>query len=140
MTDRISREETLMQTAELWALRSTCLKQNGALLSREGKVIAIGYNGAPAGHPHCIDVGCLKDEQGGCIRTIHAEANAVAMAARYGISTEGATLYCTSSPCYTCAKLLIGAGISKVVYRSLYRDPLGVELLKDSKIEVIALD
>jgi len=140
MTDRISRDETLMRTAELWASRSTCLKPNGALLSREGKVISIGYNGAPAGHSHCTEVGCLNDDKGGCIRTIHAEINSVAMAARYGISTGGATMYCTTSPCYTCAKLLISAGISKVVYRILYRDPLGIDLLKKSKIEVMALE
>ena len=138
MGDRISRDEVLMQTAELWALRSTCIKPNGALLSREGKVISIGYNGAPAGHPHCIDVGCL-DSHGGCIRTIHAESNAVAMAARHGISTKRATMYCTTSPCYVCAKLLISAGISKVVYRTLYRDPSGVDLLRESNVEVMLL-
>ena len=129
MTDRVTRDDVLMKTAELWALRSTCKKANGAVISKDGRIISIGYNGSPPGTPHCIDVGCLPDREGGCIRTIHAELNAVAWAARIGVSTYGATVHCTTSPCLVCAKALIAAGIQEVVYRDLYRNPAGLDLL-----------
>jgi len=136
MADRISREEALMQTAELWAKRSTCLKPNGAVIARDGRVIAIGYNGSPAGHPHCLDVGCDPGPDGGCQRTLHAEANAIAMAARFGISTEGSSMYCTSSPCPMCSKLIINTGISELIYRNPYRLTQGLDLLTKSGIKV----
>lgn len=114
------------------------MKPNGAVLVRGNRLISQGYNGAPSGCPHCDDLGeCEVGPDGGCIRTIHAEANVVAMAARFGISTEGAILYSTSSPCYDCAKLLINSGIKKVVYLEPYRDPKGRELLKARGIEVV---
>ena len=137
MRSRISRDEALMGTAELWAKRTTCIKPNGAVISKEGKIIAVGYNGSPPGHPHCIDIGCLEDKDGGCIRTVHAESNAIAMAAKFGISTYGSSIFCTSSPCFTCAKLIIVAGITTIVFRDKYRDPSGIELLKASHLEVI---
>ena len=130
--DRITRDDILMRTAELWAMRSTCTKPNGAVISKDGRIISIGYNGSPSGHAHCLDEGCLPDKEGGCIRTIHAELNAVAWAARIGVSTYGATIHCTTSPCLVCAKSLISAGIKKVVYRDEYRDASGIHLLKDS--------
>ena len=136
---RPSRDEVLMRTAELWALRSTCTKPNGAVISRDGRIVSIGYNGSPPGHPHCIDVGCLNDPQGGCLRTIHAEANAIAWASRNGVATNGATIHCTSSPCLACAKLLVSAGVSKVVFRTPYRDPGGISVLMQSDVEVIHL-
>jgi len=136
MADRISRGEILIRTAELWALRSTCFKPNGAVLARDGRIIAIGYNGSPAGHPHCLDVGCEEGPDGGCQRTLHAEANAIAMAARFGVSTEGSIMYCTSSPCPMCAKLLINAGIKEFYFRTLYRITDGIGLMLRSHIQV----
>ena len=133
MTDsRPSREETLMQTAELWARRSTCLKPNGAVIAKEGHIIAVGYNGSPAGHPHCLDVGCEEGPDGGCVRTIHSEANAIAMAAKLGISTFWAAMYCTSSPFSACARLIINSGISSFYYRTQYRLTQGIDLMKKS--------
>lgn len=137
MIIRPTRHELLLQTAELWAHRSTCVKPNGAVLSREGKIISIGYNGAVSGQQHCLDQGCEPGPDGACLRTAHAEANSIIMAARFGIATEGVDLHCTSSPCYTCAKLIINAGIVRVVYRHEYRLPEGVQLLRQANIRVI---
>ena len=119
---RISRDEFLMRVARLCSMRSTCKKQNGAVLAKDGRIIAMGYNGSPPGQPHCIDVGCLLDITHRCVRTIHAEVNVILMAARYGISTEGSTLYCTTVPCPNCSKLLTNSGIKKVVYKKLYHN------------------
>ncbi len=130
MSERISRNQMLMMMAEIAAERSTCnRKKVGAVIAQEGRPIAIGYAGAPAGMPHCIDEGCLLGPDGGCIRTTHAEANAISFAARQGIATENATLLCTLSPCYNCAKIIINAGITFVFYRERYRDESGIELL-----------
>jgi len=137
MNKRPSRDSVWAQAAQLFATRSTCLKANGAVLVRGNRLISQGYNGSPSGGPHCIDLGeCEVGPDGGCIRTVHAEANVICMAARLGISTEGSTLYCTSSPCYTCAKLLINSGIKKVVYLEEYRDSSGKELLKSCGIKL----
>lgn len=134
---RMTRNHMLMEMAVLASQRSTCnRKKVGALIAQEGRPVAIGYAGAPAGLPHCIDIGCLIGPDGGCIRTTHAEANAISFAARMGIRTEDATLFCTTSPCYSCAKLIINAGITFVFYRDLYRDPSGIELLKSVRIAV----
>ena len=133
MKDRISRLQMFAEILEVVAKRSTCIKPNAAILVKDGRIISMGYNGSPKGAPHCIEVGCLE-EDGACIRTIHAEANAIAFAAKYGISTEGATLYVTSSPCYDCAKLIVNSGITEVVYLKEYRRPEGIELLNKSKI------
>ena len=119
---RIGREELLMQMTRTVSRRSTCKKRNGSILVRDGRVIAMGYNGSPPGQPHCIDVGCLLDITKRCVRTIHAEVNVILMAARFGIATEGSTLYCTTVPCPNCSKLLTNSGIKKVVYEKLYRN------------------
>lgn len=134
---RISRDEALMGIAQLVAKRSTCQKGNGAVLVREGRVIATGYNGSPPGRPHCIDVGCLLDDYGHCLASIHAEINVILMAARYGISTEGCTLYCTTFPCPNCAKLLTNSGVKRIVYLKEYGDPSGGEFFRSCGIEII---
>ncbi len=100
-------------------------KQVGAVITRDGRAISWGYNGAPPGMPHCEH---FDDEP--CTTATHAEANALAFAARQGISTDGATLYVTVSPCEVCSKLLIAAGIERVVWGEAYRDPSGVDLLQ----------
>lgn len=135
---RISREAMFMTIAETIALRSTCLRgQVGAVIVREGRIISMGYNGAPSGQPDCLTMGCeeLKlytvDDQEpelvseevdlGCQRGIHAETNAIIWAARVGIPVYDSTMYSTHSPCMTCARLLVAAGISKLYFRHDYR-------------------
>ena len=134
---RPSREFIWMQAAQLFATRSTCLKPNGAVLVKANRLISQGYNGSPSGMPHCVDLGeCEVGLDRGCTRTVHAEANVICMAAKMGIPTEDSTLYCTTSPCYSCAKLLINAGIKEVIYLEEYRDPRGIELLKSCGVKV----
>ena len=137
MVERPSRDDILMAVAKEYSKRSTCKIPNGAVLARDGRVISVGYNGSPPGRPHCIDVGCLLDDYGHCLRTIHAEINVILMAARYGISTEGATLYCTTFPCPLCSKLLTNTGITKIVYENLYSNMEGYGTLKSCDIELV---
>jgi dCMP deaminase len=132
--NRISRDEMLMTIAEVVARRSTCCRKNiGAVLARDGRFFAPGYNGAPSGMPHCEPGTCNAANP--CTRTIHAEANAIAFAARYGIATEGSTLYVTVSPCNDCAKLIINSGVVRVVFRERYRIDAPIKLLNDAGIE-----
>src|SRR5262252_3398742 len=129
MNGRISREEMLMEIALVVKQRSTCLRrQVGAVLALDGRVLSTGYNGAPSGVPHCTPYNCNAEKP--CLDTIHAEANAIAFAARHGISTRGAFLYCTASPCRECAKLLINAGITQLYYDEEYRDTSPLVLLE----------
>lgn len=116
MTVRITRDQMLEQKALLTARRGTCLRAFvGALIVRDGRTISEGYVGSPPGMPHCTDVGCdLVDDH--CVRTTHAEMNALLFAARNGIATEGAEMHITHSPCPTCAKAIITAGIVRVVW------------------------
>lgn len=135
---RPSRDELGIRLATVYASRGTCLRASvGAIISREGRAISAGYVGAPAGQPHCFDVGCDIGPNGGCTRTVHAEINAISFAARAGASTESATLVSTHAPCYDCAKAIVNAGIIRVVYINPYRDPRGLQLLFDSGIEVV---
>lgn len=130
MINRISRDQMLMEMAITASKRSTCNRKHvGAIIAIEGRPISVGYAGAPSGLPHCLEHGCLTGPDGGCIRTQHAEANAIAFAARKGISTEKATLYTTVSPCLACAKLILNAGIGEVWYLEKYRKTDGIDLL-----------
>ena len=135
--NRISRGDYLMEMARISSRRSTCKKPNGAVLARGGRVISSGYNGSPPGRPHCIDLGCILDDRGHCLRSIHAEINVILMAARYGISTEGATLYCTTFPCPLCSKLLTNIGIIKIVYEVQYSNMEGYGTLKSCGVELV---
>lgn len=113
-----------MTLAAMVAQRSTCpRRQVGALLVRDRRILATGYNGSPPGLPHCTEEGCLLLD-GHCQRTIHAEQNALVQCALHGVSSQGATLYCTASPCADCTRLLLGAGVQRVVYRDAYPDGL----------------
>lgn len=122
---RPSWDQTFLAHARETARRSTCLrKQVGAVLTVSNRIVAAGYAGAARGRPHCIDpgVGCLTGPDGtGCVRTVHAEINAVLNAALNGVSTDGATLYCTLSPCMSCLLMLCNAGIERIVYSERYR-------------------
>lgn len=138
MDTRPSREKIFMDMAILLAERSTCTRAKvGAVLTRDFRIISTGYVGAPSGLDHCLDVGCEIGPLGGCVRTIHAEANTLAYAAREGISTKDTTLFVTLSPCVDCSKLLINAGVKKVIYFRRYRKVDGIKLLKKSGVEVL---
>ena len=128
--NRITRDYMLREIALLMSRRGTCERLNvGAVLARQGRVVSSGYVGAPAGVEHCNFDNCKPNQA--CRRTIHAEANAIAWAAREGRDTLGCDLYVTHSPCIECAKLLINAGIKRVVYLFEYRDLSPLELLKE---------
>lgn len=134
---RASWIEYFTQMSQLVATRSTCPRRSvGAVLVRDHRVIASGYNGAPAGQPHCSDVGCVM-EHGHCVRTIHAELNALLQCARYGIATQGVDLYCTDMPCRHCARALVQAGIERIYYVRPYESPETVELVESTGVELI---
>lgn len=134
---RISREEMLMAIAFTVAKRGTCERASvGAVIARAGRVISTGYVGAPPGEEHCFSVGCKLGNHNGCTRTVHAEANAIAYAARYGVATDGAEIFSTHSPCEPCAKSIASAGIIRVVYAVRYRDDAGLDLLQRIGIRV----
>lgn len=133
---RPSRDMTLMSTAIVWAAMSTCSRNNvGAVISINGRIVSTGYNGAPPGMEHCEHPGnsivVLRrgTDDNGCKVAVHAEANAIAFAARNGVSVLTGTIHTTLSPCYACAQLIISAGLTRVVYDVPYRDLSGVELL-----------
>lgn len=132
-----------MQIAHLVATRATCPRRSvGALIVRDKRIVATGYNGAPRGLPHCPHdgqhndwpAGCMK--AGHCIRSLHAEQNALLQAAMIGVPCEGATMYVTCQPCNTCAKMIINAGIERVIYEGDYPDPFSLELFRDASLEV----
>lgn len=130
-----------METAHVISHRGTCPRaQVGVVIARNSRIISTGYVGSPAGQPHCSDpgVGCILGNHGGCIRTVHGESNSIAFAAREGVPTGGCDLYTTLAPCTECAKLIINAGIRRVVYHHEYRDPSGLNLLASSKVIVHA--
>ena len=158
-TERPSRFETCMEIAMVVAKRSTCSRLHvGAVIAREGRVLTTGYNGAPAGMPHCDHTcDCTSYELmvasqvepithvhaancaavASCKVAVHAEANAVAFAARYPLSTEGADLFTTHTPCLSCAQLLINCGLKRVYYGMKFRDESGLALLVSAGLEVI---
>jgi len=145
---RPSWEEYFMDITHLVAKRSTCLRrQVGALLVKDKKILATGYNGAPSRLEHCLDIGCLRQKQGipsgerhELCRGLHAEQNAIIQAAYHGVEIRGATLYCTNHPCIICSKMIINAGIQRIVYDEGYADALAKEMLKESGIEVGKFD
>lgn len=136
--NRISRDQMLINIAFIVSRRSTCARsQVGAVIADEGRIVSTGYAGAPAGMPHCSSGVCDLSQP--CHRTVHAEANAIAWAARSAIAIEGCALYCTLSPCLECAKLIINSGIERVVYGEAYRKTNGVELLRGAGVEITYL-
>jgi dCMP deaminase len=125
------------------AKRSTCLRnQVGALFVRNKRILTTGYNGAPSGLEHCDTVGCAREGVASgthheLCRAVHAEQNAIIQAALHGISIEGATLYCTHQPCILCAKMMINARVTKVVYQLSYPDGTALDFLRQAGIEVV---
>ncbi|MEG1942616.1 MAG: cytidine/deoxycytidylate deaminase family protein [Angelakisella sp.] len=147
MKTRISWDEYFMEMAYLATKRSTCLRrQIGAVLVKDNKVIATGYNGACRKTVDCLELGCLRDELGiasgtraEVCRAVHAEQNAIIQAALSGASTKGATMYCTHSPCIICAKMMVNAEIARSVINEKYSESEYVELFKQAGIEVTFL-
>lgn len=143
MSDRPSWDVYFMQIAHLVKTRATCpRRQVGAVLVRDRRILATGYNGAPRGLGHCPvggpdhdwPEGCMR--AGHCIRSLHAEQNALLQAAMIGIPCEGATMYVTCLPCNSCAKMLINAGIQRVIYEGDYPDDFSIELFREAKLNV----
>lgn len=125
-----------IEMAQHVATRATCPRaQVGCVFAKENRVIALGYNGSPSGLDHCTDVGCMMVENH-CVRSLHAEQNAIIQAALHGISTKGATCYVTHFPCVLCAKMLINAGIWRVVYLHDYANARGDEFFRWAKIQI----
>lgn len=137
---RPSWDEYFLQISDLVSTRATCPRLHvGAILVKDRKIISTGYCGAPRKIPDCYQVGCLIRD-GHCVRTVHAELNTVVQAAYHGISTNGSTLYANWLPCYNCAKVLINAGVERIVYRRIYRpDPETKKLLKQAKVKLVKL-
>ncbi|MDP4179829.1 MAG: cytidine/deoxycytidylate deaminase family protein [Bacillota bacterium] len=140
-------DDYFMDIVDLIKSRSTCVRrQVGALIVKDKRILATGYNGAPTGCKHCSEIGCLRDElkipsgqRHELCRAIHAEQNAIVQAANSGVSVNGGTLYVTIQPCVLCAKMAINAGIKKIVFRGDYPDELSMELLKEAGIRVVRL-
>ncbi len=133
-----------MDITHLVAKRSTCLRrQVGAVLVKDKKILATGYNGAPSRLDHCLDIGCLRQtlkipsgERHELCRGLHGEQNAIIQAAYHGVEIRGATLYCTNHPCIICSKMIINAGIERIVYEEGYADELAQQMLKESCVTV----
>jgi dCMP deaminase len=136
---RVSWDRYFMNLAAQAATRSTCPRKSvGAVIVRDKAILSTGYNGSVRGAPHCIEAGCLM-ENGHCIRTVHAEANALVQAARHGTRLEGSDIYVTASPCFNCFKLIANAGIQTVYYGEFYRDDQVLEFAREAGIRMVHL-
>lgn len=141
-----------LRIAQLVATRATCLRRTvGAVIVRDKRILATGYNGAPNGVPHCFELpgGCLREtmhipsgQRQELCRGLHAEQNAILQASAFGVSLKGSEIYVTHQPCVTCAKMLINAGIARVVFIGSYPDELALEMLREGniKLERIGVD
>ena len=142
---RPSWDEYFMKITHLVAERSTCLRRKvGAIIVKNKRIISTGYNGAPRNLRHCLEIGCMREqkeipsgERHEMCRGAHAEQNAIIQAASSGVDMEGATMYCTTAPCSTCSKMIINAGIEKLVLGEKYPDRLGEELIAEAGVETV---
>lgn len=142
---RASWPQYFMGIAHLVAERSTCLRRKvGAVAVKDKRILATGYNGAPSGVRHCLDVGCLRSQLGipsgqrhEICRGIHAEQNVIIQAAMHGISLQGAELFCTTFPCFICSKMLINCGIKKIWISESYPDEFSEAMLKEAGVEIV---
>ena len=144
MTERPSLDEYFLEIAFVVGKRSTCLRNNvGAVIVRDKRILSTGYNGAPSGMEHCLEIGCIRDmekipsgiQQEKC-RAVHAEQNAIIQAAIHGVNVSGATIYCTHQPCILCTKMIINSNIKRVVYATLYHDTDSLNFFRDAGVEV----
>ena len=137
-----------MNIAEVVATRSTCLRHHvGAVIVKDKHIISTGYNGACKGLSHCLDIGCIRDQEKinsgtrhEICMAVHAEQNAIIQAALHGISTEGGTLYCTHQPCVLCAKMIINASIIRVVFKEPYPDARTLWFFREADVDVVETD
>lgn len=134
---RMDWDQYFIAQAQIVALRSTCTRLNvGAVIVRENRIIASGYNGSVSDGDHCIDEGCYMID-GHCVRTVHAEANAILQCAKFGVATNGTTLYVTHFPCLQCCKQIIQAGIKQIVFEHDYRNhELAVQLFEEANVQL----
>jgi len=141
---RVSWDAYFMEITKVIAKRSTCIKRNvGAVIVRDKRILSTGYNGAPKGLAHCETIGCIRKsmnipsgQRHELCRGLHAEQNAIIQAAWHGVKIEGATLYCTHQPCVICVKMMINAGIVRVVFEGSYPDDLASNMLIESGLEI----
>jgi dCMP deaminase len=137
---RVSWDQYFMNIAEVVASRSTCPRKFvGAVIVRDKTILSTGYNGSIRGLPHCADVGCMMDN-GHCVATVHAEANAVVQAAKNGVTIDGASIYVTASPCWNCFKIIANAGLRRIVYGQFYRDERIFDVAKTIGIDLALLE
>ncbi len=138
-------DDYFMDIVDIVKNRSTCLRRHvGSVIVKDTRILATGYNGAPSGCKHCVDTGCLREamkipsgERHELCRASHAEQNAIVQAAKHGVSIEGGTIYVTAQPCVICSKLIINAGIKRVVYSGDYPDELSRQLLTEANVELV---
>lgn len=144
MTERPSLDEYFIEIAFVVGRRATCLRNNvGAVIVRDKRILTTGYNGAPTGMRHCLEIGCIRKlekipsgtRHEKC-RAVHSEQNAIIQAAIHGVSIAGATIYCTHQPCVLCAKMIINANIKRVVYATPYPDKDSINFFEEAGVEV----
>jgi dCMP deaminase len=147
--ERPTWNEYFMGIAKLTSERSTCLRRKvGAVIVQDKHIVATGYNGAPRGIAHCAERGgCLREELGipsgerhELCRALHAEQNAIIQAATFGNSIEGATIYITHQPCIICSKMIINAGIQKIIVDQAYPDEYAVEILREAGLQIVTME
>lgn len=142
---RPSWDEYFMEITRVVATRSTCLRRKvGAAIVKDNRILATGYNGAPAGLTHCLEIGCLREQMGipsgqrhELCRALHAEQNAIIQAAVHGTAIQGSIIYVTNQPCVMCCKMIVNAGIKKVIFAGDYPDELSLKIFKEAKVELI---
>ena len=142
MDTRPGWDDYFMDIANLVASRSTCLRRHvGCVMVKDRRILSTGYNGAPSGVAHCVDVGCKRMQEGipsgervEMCRGVHAEQNAIIQGARHGVILQGATAYTTTRPCSICTKMLINAGIEEVIFEGEFPDDLSRDLLKEAGV------
>ena len=147
-TSRPSWDEYFLSIVKLVAKRSTCLRrQVGAIIVKDKRILATGYNGAPSGLEHCEKLGCLREklkvpsgQRHELCRALHAEMNAILQAAQYGISVKDSMIYCTTQPCIICAKMIVNAGIKRVIVLSNYPDKFAEQILKEARVKIVSLE
>lgn len=141
---RPSWDEYFLEMAKLVSKRSTCLRRHvGAVIVKDKRILATGYNGAPSGLEHCLDIGCLREklnvpsgQRHELCRALHAEQNAIIQAAVHGTPLKGSILYLTNQPCIICAKMIINAGIKEIVTAGDYPDEMAKEFLKQAGVSL----
>ena len=146
--DRPPWDKYFLDIAELVSSRSTCLRRRvGAVLVKDKRILATGYNGPPTGITHCSETGCLREQlnvpsgqRHELCRGLHAEQNAIIQAALHGVSVKGAAIYTTTFPCVICSKMLINAGVKVIYYREGYPDELSLQMLEEAGVELVKVE